>query len=184
MKTFSYAFGAGDVRTYPGGRYFRLMGTTSAVDVNFYKDNQKLDESAVGVEAGYYAIPKDGFDYCRITSAAAQTVKAAITRGTGGYDRTVGDVNATPVLATTIVTADKTIGTSATLIDAGSSGRQSVTMYNAGSNPIYVGPSGVTTANGFLIPVGQSFTADKNTAALYGIVAAGTESLRIFVEYT
>jgi len=184
MKTLDLVIGAGETAFVPGGRYFRLISTSAPVDILFKKDSRTLNESAENVEAGYYAVPPEGFDIIEVTSATAQTVKVAITRGTGGYDRTVGDVNATVVKGDTSLSVTKTIAATATLIDAGSAGRESVLLYNNGTATIYIGHSGVTTSNGLPLPVGGSLTVDKNTAALYGIVASGTQNLRALIEYT
>ena len=81
----------------------------------------------------------------------------------------------------TILSSSVTIGDSATIIPASDlSNRKSMTIRNNGSNTIFIGGSGVTTGNGFPIKVNESFDIDlDDSSAIYGIVATGTEDLRI-----
>ncbi len=69
------------------------------------------------------------------------------------------------------------VGTSATSINAASSTRVGIIIANAGSTTIYLGASGVTTADGYPLFAGKSiyFTTQDQ---IYGIVASGTESAR------
>lgn len=73
-------------------------------------------------------------------------------------------------------TSQATIGTTATLIVAQRSGRDTVVVENTGTTAVYIGNSAVTTSNGLLLPgvVGASI-ALETTDAVYGIVASGTQ---------
>lgn len=57
-------------------------------------------------------------------------------------------------------------------------GRVSVTIVNTTTTPIYLGPTGVTTSNGQLLPgvVGASITLNTN-AQIFGIVGTGTATV-------
>lgn len=55
-----------------------------------------------------------------------------------------------------------------------------IVVYNAGSNPVYLGKSDVTTANGIPLAAGAYWAETLDGAsALYGIVASGTEEVRV-----
>lgn len=83
--------------------------------------------------------------------------------------------------ASSVVGTSVTCGTSATAAPASPlANRFSLCIYNNGSNTIFVGPTGVTTANGFPVPPGGSFCDDVNTTQVYScIVASGTENARV-----
>jgi hypothetical protein len=85
-----------------------------------------------------------------------------------------------PTLATNQVTVNTTVG--GTLIAASRASRSSITITNLGTTAVYIGNTGLTTTNGAFLPgiVGASITLDT-TAAVYGIVAAGSQALS-FVE--
>jgi hypothetical protein len=72
-------------------------------------------------------------------------------------------------------------GATATLIGSPVlKGRRSMDIYNDGSNTVYIGGSGVTTANGRPIAAGGNYPMDVGSDILiYGIVATGSEALRI-----
>lgn len=74
------------------------------------------------------------------------------------------------------------VGTSATVIRAANSSRQSLTIQNDGSADVFLGPASVAVASGFRLTPGGTVTIDKNTAALYGIVAAGSVNVRYLDE--
>lgn len=76
----------------------------------------------------------------------------------------------------TINTGQVNVGTAATQIAAANGNRFSVVIYNNGTATVYVGTSGVTTGNGHALPAGQAISF-KSTAAIYGIVGAGTQTV-------
>jgi len=67
---------------------------------------------------------------------------------------------------------------------ASGTARISATIENTGTTAVYVGASGVTTSTGMLLPgiVGASLTINT-TAALYCIVATGTETVTVLETY-
>lgn len=78
---------------------------------------------------------------------------------------------------TTILTGQVTVTTSATPIVASRAGRSSVVIINVtGTSSVFVGPSGVTTSNGQVIPgaLGAGVSID-GSAAIFGIVSSGTQ---------
>jgi hypothetical protein len=94
MRIISHVFaGAGTVDYNIGGRYLRLIQTASPVDiVPLDSGREMIEEKATAVEAGFATRPLDGFDGFRLTSSVAQTVRLAVTSGSGSYDRLSGDV--------------------------------------------------------------------------------------------
>lgn len=59
-------------------------------------------------------------------------------------------------------------------------GRSSVIVQNLGANPVYLGDSAVTTANGLQVPSGQSVSLDlSDNVVLYGRAGTGTNDVRI-----
>lgn len=83
---------------------------------------------------------------------------------------------------TALTAAAVVVGTAATLVSAANTLRQSVTIQNKGAVPIYIGASGVTTAQGLELPSGQSVTFDKTTAAIYAIAGAAGQDVRVLTE--
>lgn len=76
------------------------------------------------------------------------------------------------------------ITTSATLIVAARTTRRSVTVTNLGTTAIYIGPSGVTTTTGsLLIGTAGAAISIPTTAAVYGIVSSGTQSVSYIEVY-
>ena len=75
--------------------------------------------------------------------------------------------------------SEVTCATTATAITT-TAGRVSLCVYNtSGSASIYIGPSTVTTSNGFPIAAGGSFCDDVGNTRYYCIVSAGTVAARI-----
>lgn len=75
-----------------------------------------------------------------------------------------------------------TVGTSATSLHTPATSATTVRVHNNGTNAIFVGESGVTTATGF--PVAADAELEVTLAEgeqVYGIVAAGTEDARVIV---
>lgn len=71
-----------------------------------------------------------------------------------------------------------TVAATATLLSAANPNRKYLSITNTDDTVnIFIGGSGVTTANGHAIPPGatQTFQGAITTAAVYGIVAASTE---------
>lgn len=83
---------------------------------------------------------------------------------------------------TTLAAAAVTVGTVAVVVSAANTLRQSVTIQNLGSVPIYVGPSGVTTASGVAVQAGEAITLDKQTAAVYAISGTAGQDVRVLTE--
>jgi hypothetical protein len=78
-----------------------------------------------------------------------------------------------------------TVGTTATLLSAANPNRKFLSLTNTDASvSVFIGGSGVTTANGHGIPANTTLTFQGaiTTAAVYGIVAASTEVVTV-LEY-
>lgn len=78
--------------------------------------------------------------------------------------------------------AQVTVNTTATLIKAANANRVSLVIRNIGATDIFIGTASVTTVNGFLIKVNESIALDRNTAALYGVVATSPTTVSYIEE--
>lgn len=180
MRTIKQTITAGGTWTFAiPGRYFRILDSSTPVDVNFYQKGSIVAQ-AEAVDIGYYSIPVNGFDRIDVISAAAQTVKVAVSDGNGGYDSTL--LKSSVVMASTIVdNAPVTVGVAAVALTTADSTRKGLRVYNAGTADIYIGGSGVTTANGTIkIPAGALWTeSEAAPAAWYGISGTAGQSVRV-----
>lgn len=102
--------------------------------------------------------------------------QAATSTASPSFTRVVGQ--------TTIVTTTVTVGTTATVLAAARTGRGSVKVTQIGTTEVFIGPAGVTTANGDLL-VGTRGAANTYgyAGALSGIVATGTQEVRVVEIY-
>jgi hypothetical protein len=83
-----------------------------------------------------------------------------------------------------LATNQVSVGATATLIVAARTGRKNVTIFQEGSVLVRVGASGVTTATGVpLVGVQGSNIIIEGGQAIYGIVAAGTQTVSFMEVY-
>ena len=76
-----------------------------------------------------------------------------------------------------VQSASVSVTTSATLLSAASESddRAGHTLIFSPPSAIYLGPSGVTTGNGYLLTANTEYAFDLNPGdALYGVAASGT----------
>ncbi len=74
-----------------------------------------------------------------------------------------------------VVSASVSVTTSATLLSSGYADEVSQSLQFTPPSAIYVGPAGVTTANGYLLTAGVEYFYDLGQGdALYGVAASGT----------
>jgi hypothetical protein len=72
------------------------------------------------------------------------------------------------------------VGATATLLPGSVlTNRVSLCIYNNGAQTIFLGASGVTTANGLPLPAGGAFCDDVGSQPYYGIVASSTADARV-----
>jgi hypothetical protein len=75
-----------------------------------------------------------------------------------------------------VSSAQVTVTSTATALDQSTAGARSLLVRNRGAVAVYLGGSGVTTANGFQLDTGESVSVDilGFGGGLYGIVASST----------
>jgi len=156
MRTITHDAGAGSaVKFHEIGNYFHLLETESAVDVRFFK-NGAIFAEAIGMEGGFFSQPRGGFDAVEIASASAQSIKFAISDGTGGYNRTTGTVQVSNLETRqgAFTQAQKTVtNASGELLAANAARRMLLIQNNDATGNIYVTTDGsaATTANSIKI---------------------------------
>ena len=113
-----------------------------------------------------------------VASAVAGLVSIAFTYGFNGtsWDRIRSDPNKHLNIniggLANLAHGQVTIGSAATEIKAANTSRKALTIKNVGAVDVYIGGSGVTTANGFKLGSGEALSDIRSTAAIYGIRAA------------
>lgn len=172
---------------YPGqpwkhiesARYFRLLESVGSVDVRLFNAGRIVYE-AEAVEAGFYAMPDGGFEAFEVITADPQSVKVAVSDGTGGYDRYTGEVRmatATGVNNVGVVP----VGIVDTLVTLANPSRKALRFLNSGATVIYLGGMGVTVLNGCLKlnPGELLFENDAPGAAWYAVSDGGAGTLKV-----
>lgn len=162
MRTITLNAGAGSsTKFYQLGNYFHLLETAGAVDINFYKRGAIFAE-ARGMEAGFYAEPKGGFDEIEIVSASAQAIKFAISDGTGGYNRTTGTVSLSGQQGVFAQAAHTVTNASGQLLAAKANRRTLLVQNNHAAGNIFVTTDGsaATASNGIKITPGSLILLD------------------------
>lgn len=80
--------------------------------------------------------------------------------------------------------AQVAVNAAATLIIASNAVRREILLENMGSNDCYIGfDNTVTTANGFLLPAGATFSTDVYTGNIYAIRSAASTCTLSVMEF-
>lgn len=120
--------------------------------------------------------------------AALETITvASVTAPLAAGTNNIGDVDVvTQVGAANLANAQVSVDTTSggVTVAAARATRRSVTVVNHGTTAVYLGTGTVSTANGVLLPgtAGAAFTF-YTTAAIKGIVGAGTQTVGVSEEY-
>ena len=183
MNTYEMTLAANAVWVLDSpGDYFRLLDSTAVCDVQLTRSGVPRAESKA-VLAGLWLRPDGGFTGIRIQNGAtSQTIKIGIANGAAGYDRLQISGGVVFQQGGTITdAAPVSVGTSATLLCAADSVRESCRFTNAGTADVYIGGAGVTTANGAtkIAPGAMWIERDGSPAAWYGISGTAGQSVRI-----
>ncbi len=97
---------------------------------------------------------------------------------------TVQPVNVTNEGAAHLATNHVSVGTSATQIVPVNSTRRGIAVTNLGTTDVWIGDSGVTTSTGDLLPGTKGASVFiPTTAAVYGIVGTGSQSVSFMEVY-
>lgn len=134
-------------------------------------------------EKGLSVSVPDGFKIVRIRniSGGAFTVKLYLAQGAVLDNRNVISTSVVTRSGDTIANAAVSVANTATLILAANTNRNRAVIQNNSGQDVFIGASGVTTANGVkVLPNGA--LAVETGAAVYGIVAAATSDVRVFEE--
>lgn len=139
---------------------------------------------------GSLTVDATDFDIRDLT-AASDSVAAWLNDGAGNALTSTGgalDVNMTNTLtindeANTALAAEShtVTTTSGAAITSVLSARKFVWLYNKGSKEIYIGPSGVSTADGFPIPAGSIMDGLRigPANAIHAVALSGSQDLRV-----
>lgn len=113
--------------------------------------------------------PEDiAIGYSDLGGGAEFAMKVAVVSG-GGSPTPATILNQSAVSAAAV----------ATLVSAANANRKSLLIRNIGLVNVFLGPAGVTIANGQQIAPNEALEDTATTAAWYAIVAAGTCELRV-----
>lgn len=85
-------------------------------------------------------------------------------------------------LAIGLATAEVSVTTAATLIQAANGSRRALAVQNIGGADVYLGGSGVTAGAGYPLPAGGTYRTAEFSGAIYGIVSTGTVKVRALEE--
>lgn len=115
--------------------------------------------------------------------ALGQATMTASTPVVLASNQSTINVSTVPVAAS-IAVGQVSVAVTATLIVAARAARRGVTVMNEGATDVRIGDSGVTTATGLLLfgQKGSGVIIDGG-AAIYGIVASGTQSVSYLEAY-
>ena len=92
-----------------------------------------------------------------------------------------GSVTTTASTWSTVTSGQVAVTNSSTQIVAASASRKFIEIMNFNSAALYIGPTGVTTANGHYIAAGAAFTTEASicTGAIYGVYAADPSAAKV-----
>ena len=143
-----------------------------------YSDPARFAGVAV-TTTGKYAPKGDGTDGLAILASLVDQSGNPVGAGTSGspsVETSQGNAS--------LATAQVSVATTNTQIAAARATRNSITVTNTGTTAVYVGNTGVTTSTGMLLPgvVGASITI-PTTAALFGVVGTGTQTVAVLETY-
>ena len=149
-------------------RWDRMRGdATNGVWVNVKSGSISSTVTGSKTPADSYSNPTDAINSFSLMGIYNGTTWDR-AKGTGGA------LNVSTAVASSFTTGQVSVTTSATQIVASNSSRRSVIIRNQGGTDMYIGGSTVTTSNGLLLKASETITLDRNTAAIYGVVASGS----------
>lgn len=162
-------------------RYFRLMETVNPVTVRLGRGLRYI-ETMQDVEAGaWYRAPanEQDFDSIEIETSTSEAVKFVITSGEAGYDRLFTAFAQARNLA---LPGNVSVGVAAGVALAAATRSKVIFQADAGNaGTIYLGPSGITSANGpIALQPGDMWVEEiAASAAWYAIATVAAQTLRI-----
>ena len=171
------------IKGFPLETYFSYQGYTLATGLNngLQFDVAGCQQLRVRLDT---AITGSGSVKITLNASSAPVVPGLVA----GIDPTA---SAPPVGGGGINTAQVTVATSSILLIAARAGngpqgagvagvgRVAVQFFNAGSNPVFIGATGVTATTGFQIPAGGLSPQFPSAAAFYGIATTGSNVVSV-----
>lgn len=184
----------------------RVISADLPVTVRVYSESGQSEAAAV--QDGYWCKPAGGFTRIEFIATAPTVLKAVLSDGESGLDVVTitntlacdiinppGDPVNVQVQGVAVISgnvgamsrgtlsdlAPVTVGTTAVQLAAASAGRRCLRVFNAGSDHIYIGGSGVTVAGGCVkVAPGQLWEeVEGAAAAIYAISATAGQDVRI-----
>lgn len=167
-KVYSYALTATVAKSFPGGRFLRLITSDAAVDIELFDESSQPLGTMVGVKGGFRISVDDfneknskrssTFGLVKITSATNQTVDVAISRVPIDYDRLTGSVTAEISSGTTVTQSSVTVSSSSAALLASNSNRHKAHIKNTSlTETVYISDDG-TAATTSHYPIGPGET--------------------------
>lgn len=152
----------------------QVSGSQRALDVGINVAGVAVDPRAIR------ALTATDVVTARAQDGAGTALTSTLVSGKQGLD--VNVISPLSITANTaVLSTDTSIASTATkVVTTPLTSRKTVLVQNNATTPIYLGASGVTTANGFIVHGGSTFSVDLGPAVdLYGIVTTGTNDARI-----
>lgn len=139
-------------------------------------------ELAGGVKAAGHVLvdPSDG-NPVGYTDMGRQAANQSTSVALSNEDKAALDLLSSNVSSMTV--GQQALSTSAVSVRAANAARVQLEIRNNDTSiDVYIGNTGVTSANGFLLRAGQSIIFRRMTAAVFAVAASGTPSVS-YVEY-
>lgn len=166
--------------------YCDKQHTTGQADF-YFQDTGSQGSTPIAVDAGFIAHVE--FAQIVVTNTAQPGKKIRLiygvdltfTPGTQSSVEIIGNASVTIAQGGTITNGTPaTVGTTEVALCAASASRKSVRFFNSGTATIYIGGTGVTTANGMPIAAGAGWSEDDGAAAAwYAISGSAGQTVRV-----
>ena len=137
------------------GRFFRLVSAVGAVNIEFFRDKRRINETVHGVTTGFYF--RGEFDAFEVYSAGGDSLNMITSMGEVGYSDSVTVAGGSVAIApeTGVTQAAATVTNASAVLNAANPGRTFLAVQNkSSSGTIYINLTGgaATVANGIEIP--------------------------------
>lgn len=169
-----------------GGSFIHVLEASAEFTIRIDDTHELVGK----VNQSYKLPPGSEFDKVEVVNDSGGSLTFRVLVGSGDIkvqnvtvDTISGTVTVAQTQADTYAGSAVSVGTTATSLAAANTDRKALHVRNNGSATIFVGPTGVTTANGYPVEPGEDFVT-ACTAQLFGIVASGTENARVLEEDT
>lgn len=193
MRRYVLNLQAGEQMPLPvSGVYVRIIRVISGAEGTISIKPDTSPELA-GLEVGLGWTAEQPFNRLTFESATEQVVEVMAGFGriddgraniSGSIDSAITNTVDSFSKGATLTPSTQTIGTVAASIAAANAARRAITVKNRHAvSSIYIGDSGVTTANGMEVEAGQAITLNASAAAqVYAIGDTSNMNLRILEE--